>query len=82
MMPLGRRPLIMDTAMSGLIPTGPPVRATELAAPCGPLRGLVQDGVATYFGIPYAAPPVGRLRYAGPHAVSAGPGLQELAVWA
>lgn len=65
-MPLGRRPLIIGTAMSGLILTAAPVRATEFAAPCGPLRGLVQDGVATYLGIPYAAPPVGRLRYASP----------------
>jgi len=35
-------------------------------APCGPVRGLVGQNVQAYLGIPYALPPLGKLRYAPP----------------
>jgi para-nitrobenzyl esterase len=40
---------------------GPVVVTTD-----GPVRGLVTNGVNTYLGIPYAAPPVGDLRWRPP----------------
>ncbi len=43
---------------------GPVVKTAE-----GPLRGLVQDGVYEFLGIPYAAPPVGALRWMPPQPV-------------
>jgi len=32
----------------------------------GTVRGLAQDGIAVFRGIPYAAPPFGDLRFAPP----------------
>ena len=43
---------------------GPVVRTNE-----GPVRGFVANGVATFLGIPYAASPVGKLRWQPPHPV-------------
>jgi para-nitrobenzyl esterase len=40
---------------------GPVVHTTD-----GPVRGFVRDGVRTFLGIPYAAPPVGDLRWMPP----------------
>ncbi|MHC1743240.1 MAG: carboxylesterase family protein [Syntrophobacteraceae bacterium] len=36
----------------------------------GPVRGTVDDGVRAYLGIPYAAPPVGGLRWKPPQEVA------------
>ena len=38
----------------------------QVPGPPGTVRGRHGDGVAVFRGIPYAAPPVGRLRFAAP----------------
>jgi len=36
----------------------------------GPITGKVESGISTYLGIPYAAPPVGNLRWKAPQEVA------------
>ncbi|WP_437817617.1 carboxylesterase/lipase family protein [Sorangium sp. So ce1078] len=46
--------------------SGPIIHTVE-----GPVQGVIDDsGVVAYKGIPYAAPPVGNLRWRPPHAVT------------
>ncbi len=44
---------------------GPKVETTS-----GPVKGFIQSGIYEYLGIPYAAPPVGPLRWRPPQAVA------------
>ena len=43
----------------------------------GPIRGKVQDGVRFYAGIPYAAPPIGDLRWKSPQPVKSWTNIRE-----
>jgi para-nitrobenzyl esterase len=49
------------------VPGASPVIGTDK----GPVQGLVEDGIAAYKGIPYAAPPVGTLRFKAPQPAPA-----------
>ncbi|MGH8217618.1 MAG: carboxylesterase/lipase family protein [Steroidobacteraceae bacterium] len=42
----------------------------------GELKGVVRDGVVAYLGVPYAAPPVGDLRWQAPQPPSPWPGVR------
>lgn len=44
---------------------------SDVTAPCGTVHGLVEHGVHVFRGIPYAAPPVGDLRFAPPRPAPA-----------
>ncbi|MEC5324811.1 carboxylesterase/lipase family protein [Aurantimonas sp. A3-2-R12] len=41
-------------------------KSVLVEAPCGPVRGIEENGIAGFRGIPYAEPPVGRARFAAP----------------
>ncbi|QHM71062.1 carboxylesterase/lipase family protein [Mixta intestinalis] len=47
----------------------------------GALRGTVDDGVFVFKGIPYAAPPVGALRWRGPKPVAPWQGVRDALQW-
>jgi para-nitrobenzyl esterase len=54
--------LLAATALPGVVAlAAPTVNTTE-----GSVKGFVRDGVNTFLGIPYAAPPVGDLRWMEP----------------
>ena len=44
---------------------------SDVTAPCGTVHGLLEGGVHVFRGIPYAAPPVGDLRFAPPQPAPA-----------
>lgn len=43
----------------------------------GKLQGFVQDSAVAFFGIPYAAAPVGRLRYRAPQPAAPWAGIRD-----
>ena len=48
-----------------------------ITAPSGAVRGVTQDGLQVFKGIPYAAPPLGALRWKPPVAPAAWKGVRD-----
>ncbi len=59
-------------AGAAMAQAGGPVVATQ----AGKVQGMVEDGVASWKGIPFAAPPVGPLRWRAPQPVTAWSGIR------
>lgn len=53
--------------------------APRAKAETGVLQGIDADGISVFRGIPYAAPPVGRLRWRQPQAPAAWEGIRDAA---
>ena len=53
------------------------VAAPDVRVESGRLRGAEADGVRAFLGIPFAAPPVGALRWRAPQPASRWTGLRE-----
>ena len=67
-----------------LLPSGAFVAEKALAViqlDSGPISGKVEDGVRVFLGIPFAAPPVGALRWKPPQGVAAWTQVRNAAVF-
>ena len=61
---------------------GATVRAPTAGFADGVAVGAIEDGVQTFRGIPYAAPPVGELRWRAPQTPKAWPGVRQATAFA
>ena len=55
--------------------------ASTVTIDSGTLKGASDDGIVTFKGIPFAAPPVGPLRWRAPQSVAAWSGVRDATVF-
>ncbi len=70
--------IVMAAPLVAQTPSDAPVIATDRGA----VRGSVTDGVASWKGIPFAAPPVGPLRWRAPQPAVAWTGVRDATAYA
>lgn len=78
--------MMLTVAMAAILPLSAPAIA-QGSAPIaktdrGAVRGGVEDGVASWKGIPFAAPPVGALRWRAPQPAAAWTGVRDATAYA
>jgi para-nitrobenzyl esterase len=59
-----------------------PASSGSVRTESGLVQGLAQGGVISWKGVPYAAPPVGELRWRAPQAAPAWPGVRKAQAYA
>lgn len=74
---MSKRLLVSALALLALAPTAARAEAPVVKAPAGAVRGVAQDGLEVFKGIPYAAPPVGALRWKPPAAPATWSGVRD-----
>jgi para-nitrobenzyl esterase len=75
-----RRALIGVAALGLLAACGPPgvTHTGVVTVASGQVRGMVGDGVQSFLGIPYAAPPIGALRWRAPQPPAPWTGVRDV----
>lgn len=68
--------------LSGCAGSASPVASTQAAITGGKVEGATRDGVTAWLGLPYAAPPVGQLRWKAPAPVTAWQGVRQATTFA
>ncbi|MEO8114157.1 MAG: carboxylesterase family protein, partial [Phenylobacterium sp.] len=63
---LARAAPVRKAVKAPALPTGVPQPTKVVATRSGPVQGLVEDGIASFKGLRYAAPPIGKLRFMPP----------------
>jgi para-nitrobenzyl esterase len=74
-MALFRAIALIAVCIAGMAAQAQPTSPVNVAG--GPIAGAHADGINTYFGIPYAAPPVGPLRWRAPQPVTPWQGVRQ-----
>lgn len=69
----GLAAVLLAALLTGAAQESPPVVQIE----SGQLQGTLEDGVVSFRGIPYAAPPVGPLRWRPPQPVAPWTGIRQ-----
>lgn len=70
--------LLSSSGLAGPLAAQPTTESPSLVKlEAGTLRGAVRDGVASYKGVPFAAPPIGALRWRPPAPVPAWTGVRD-----
>lgn len=70
--------IVLVAVILGLLNrSAPSARAEKVKVTGGEIVGVVRDGIASYKGIPFAAPPVGALRWKAPQPVKPWTGVRK-----
>lgn len=69
-------------ALAGCAGFAPLAPSTQAATTSGQVEGATRDGVTAWLGLPYAAPPVGQLRWKAPAPVAAWQGVRPVTAFA
>ena len=66
-------------ALSAVLWSGSPAQAqiSEVTVTGGRVAGVTANGIAVFKGIPFAAPPVGELRWKAPQPLKAWSGVKQ-----
>ena len=68
--------------LAGCAGAAPPVASTQATITGGKVEGATREGVTTWLGLPYAAAPVGQLRWKAPASVTAWQGVRPATAFA